>query len=86
LGLTQANLDELEQALREFNASKNEPRLATTERATQTETLPGLIRDASVMLRQEIDRLVNLFGRSHPNFVTGYRAARVIIDRTATHA
>jgi hypothetical protein len=84
LQVTQANLDELDQALQDFNASKVNPRTATAARMVQTESLPGLIRDASGILRNEIDRLVNLLRRSNPDFVSGYRAARLIVDRAAS--
>jgi len=43
------------------------------------------VRDNQEFLRKQIDRLVNLFGRTHPDFVAGYRKARVIVDRAATH-
>jgi hypothetical protein len=86
LQVTQANLDELNQALQEFNTSKANPRKATVERMTQTQSLPNLIREASNILRDRIDRLVNLLRRTNPGFVTGYNAARVIVDRAASHA
>jgi hypothetical protein len=86
LQVTQANLDELDQALQDFNASKEGPRQATTERMAQTESLPQLIREASEILRARIDRMVNLFRRTHPDFVAGYRGARVIVDRAASRA
>ncbi len=84
LQVTQANLDELDQALQDFNASKEGPRQATSERMAQTESLPQLIREGSEILRERIDRMVNLFRRSHPDFVAGYRGARVIVDRSAS--
>ena len=40
--MTQANLDELNQALEDFNAAKPGPRTATAARAAQTESLPAL--------------------------------------------
>lgn len=85
LQITQGNLEELDQKLQDFNDSKANPRAATIARKTQTESLPGLIRDASGMLRNEIDRLVNLFRRTNPDFVSGYRVARVIVDRGGRH-
>ena len=85
LHVTQANLDELGQALQDFNAAKASPRTATAERMAQTESLPSLIREASNILRNQIDRMVNLLRRSNPDFVTGYRAAREIVDRAASH-
>jgi len=86
LQVTQANLDELSQAIENFNAAKAGPRNAAAVRAAQTGSLPNLIREASTILRNQIDRMVNLFGRSNPEFVSGYRSVRVIVDRAATHA
>lgn len=40
----------------------------------------------SSILRERIDRMVNLFGRTHPDFVAGYDSARVIVDQAASHA
>ena len=84
LQVTQENLDELNEALQEFNASKSAPRAAIANRMAQTEALPQLITEANEILRNELDRMVNLFRRSHPDFVAAYRAARVIVDRVAT--
>jgi len=85
LQVTQANLDELSGALNDFNTAKAKPRHATATRVAQTESLPNLIREASTILRNQIDRMVNLFSRSNSEFVAGYRSARVIVDRAATH-
>jgi hypothetical protein len=43
------------------------------------------LRDTNDLLRNQLDRLVNLFRRSNPDFVAAYRGARVIVDRAATH-
>jgi len=84
--VTQANLDELDEALQTYQAAKAKPRTAVVERAVQTETLPALVRETSNILRDQIDRLVNLFRRTDPEFVAGYRSARVVVDRVAGHA
>jgi hypothetical protein len=84
LQVTQANIDEMSQALQDYNEAKAGPRQATTARMVQTESLSTLIREANDILRNEIDRMTNLFGRTHPQFVSNYQAARVIIDRAAT--
>lgn len=86
LQVTEANIDELDQALQDYNAAKAGPRQATATRVAQTESLSNLIREANDILRNQIDRLVNLFRRTHPQFVSSYLAARVIVDRMATHA
>jgi hypothetical protein len=82
--VTQANIDEFSQALQDYNETKVGPRQATTARMVQTESLSTLIREANDILRNEIDPMVNLFSRTHPQFVSNYQAARVIIDRAAT--
>jgi len=86
LHVTQANLDELTQALQTFATAKEQPRTETAERMAQTESLSNLIREANTILRNRIDRLVNLFRRLNPDFVAGYRGARVVVDRAATHS
>ena len=85
LNVTQANLDELTQTLQAFKASKERPREAVATRAAETQSLASLIRGASNILKNQIDRLVNLVGRSNSEFVSGYSNARVIVDRAATH-
>jgi hypothetical protein len=85
LQVTQANLDELEEALNNFSTLKSQPRTAAAERAAKTQSLESLIREGNRMLRDEVDRMVNLFSRSDPEFVAGYRSARVVVDRAATH-
>jgi hypothetical protein len=84
MNVTSASITEFTNALNNFNAAKVQPRTAVADRKAQTESLPSLIRDTSNLLRNQIDRLVNLFSRSHPDFVAGYKGARVIIDRAAT--
>jgi hypothetical protein len=86
LQVTQANIDELAAALQAFNAAKASPRTHAAERMAQTQSLASLIREMSGTLWNEIDPLVNLFRRTNPDLVAGYRAARVIVDRPATHA
>jgi hypothetical protein len=86
LQVTQANLDEFTQALADFDESRTGPREATATRKVQTESLRVMIQEATDILLNKIDRMVDLFGRTHPEFVAGYKNARVIVDRAATHA
>ena len=85
LQVTQANIDELHEALTEFDEAKTGPRTTTAARAALTASLPKLVKEATDILRNEIDRLVNLFSRTNPDFVAGYENARAIVDRAATH-
>jgi hypothetical protein len=51
----------------------------------KTASLPRLIRNANGILKNQLDRMVNLFQRSNPEFVAGYKVAREIVNRAATH-
>jgi hypothetical protein len=86
LQVTQANLDEFTQRIAAFNEMRTGPREATATHRADTQSLRRLIQEASDILRDRIDPMVDLFNRSHPDFVAGYKAARVIVDRPATHA
>ena len=86
LHVTQANLDEFTAALAAFNEARTGPREATATRKVQTELLRTKIQEATDILRNRLDRMVDLFSRTNPDFVAGYKNARVIVDRAATHA
>jgi hypothetical protein len=83
--VTQDNLTELGLAFQQFSDLKTDPRTAAAERSAQTQSLENIIREANTILRDQIDRMVSLFSRTDPNFVSGYEAARVVVDRVATH-
>jgi hypothetical protein len=82
LHVSAQNLAELDSAIADFNEAKSAPRAATANRMVQTEALSRLLREANDVLRNELDPMVNLFGRTDPEFVAAYRGARVIVDRT----
>ena len=85
LQVTQENLQEFTLSLQQFSNQKTQPRMASAERAALTQSLESVIRETNSILRDQIDRQVNLFSRTNPEFVAGYRAARVVVDRVATH-
>ena len=64
-----------------FAAVKNAPRAAVAGQAGATATLPDLIDAANTLLRDRLDKLVTKFRGSQPEFVAGYRSARVVVDR-----
>jgi hypothetical protein len=74
LQVTQENLQELTLKLQRFSDQKTQPRTASAERAARTNSLESLIREANSILRDQIDRMVNLFSRTDPQFVSGYQA------------
>lgn len=85
LQVTQGNLQEFTQKLQQFSTLKLQPRSDAVEHAAKTQSLASIMREANAILRNQIDRMVNLFSRTNPEFVSGYRAARVVVDRAATH-
>jgi len=74
----------LTQALQDFNEAKARPRQATVARSSQTKSVATLYREATGILHNQLDRMVNLYIRSHPDFVKRYIGVRSIIDRPAT--
>jgi len=86
LQVSAENLAELATAIDNFNEVKSAPRAATANRVAHTEALGQLIREASDVLRNELDPMVSLFVRTNPEFVAAYRAARVIVDRTGNRS
>jgi hypothetical protein len=82
--VTQAKIDDLNAAVDRFNSVRTSPRTAIADRVAQTKSIPFLIRETNAILLNEIDPMVNLFQPTHGEFVSGYRAARVIVDRAAT--
>ena len=86
LQVSAGNLAELATAIDNFKEVKSAPRAATANRVAHTGALSQLIREASDVLRNELDPMVNLFVRTNPEFVAAYRAARVIVDRTGNRS
>jgi len=84
LNVTQENIDELTQALQDFDEAKVGPRQATVARSAQTQSVATLYREATDILRNRLDPMVNLFIRSNPDFVKRYIGVRSIIDRPAS--
>lgn len=80
-GVTAADLTDLEAKTAAFSAAKPSPRVAISGRAAETATLPEAIQAVRLLLRNRIDKLMTKFRHTHPEFVAGYRAARVIVDR-----
>lgn len=84
--VTQDDLDELSTLKTRFAGVKGATRLAIVGRATQTNSLPEALNNTSRLLTRRLDRLITRFRRTHPEFVTGYEKARVIVNQAATNA
>ena len=80
-GVSDADVTALNALRASFAAVKNAPRTAVAGRAGATATLPDLIDAANTLLRDRVDKLVTKFRGSQPEFVAGYRSARVVVGR-----
>lgn len=81
-----ADVTALNTALAAFSTIKDSPRQAAVGRKAQTQSLPQLIADVRSIFRNEIDKLVTKKKKANPDFYAGYFAARIILNRAATHA
>jgi hypothetical protein len=48
--------------------------------------MPQLIANVRSIFRNEIDKMMTPYRKSNPDFYNGYFAARVTVNRAATHA
>lgn len=80
-GIVAADLTALDALVTKFHGVKTDPRALIAGRKGETDTIPDLIRATKSLLRNQLDKQMTRFKKSHPEFFAGYRAARVIVDR-----
>jgi hypothetical protein len=84
--VTAADVTALTTARTTFAEIMTGPGLAGAVRTAQTVSLPHLIAKERSIFRNEIDKMVTKKKKTNPDFYAGYFAARVIVNRPATHA
>jgi hypothetical protein len=83
----QADLDDLDQKIDDFNTALTRPRQIRTDIKGATDQIPALITAADRIAERQLDRLMERFKATNPDFYSAYQVARVIVDaggRTAT--
>lgn len=80
VGVSAAQLAELKAKTEIYSKSLPTNRTATSERSTQTDNLGVLIRDAVIIVKEQMDKLVVSFKALNPDFVSSYFNARIVID------
>ena len=85
-GILPADVTALDTARTAFKEMITVPRQAAASRKAQTQSLPQLIANVRSIFRNELDKMMTPFKKSNTDFYGGYFAARVIVDRAATHA
>jgi uncharacterized phage infection (PIP) family protein YhgE len=80
-GVIGADVTALDGLKTQFHNVKTTPRTAVAGRAAETSTLPGLITETTSLLRNRLDKQMTKYKKTQPEFYSGYRTARVIVDR-----
>ncbi|TRX71714.1 hypothetical protein [Carboxylicivirga sp. M1479] len=78
-GLTPELKSQLEEEVEDFKTTFSEPRQLITERKTNNELIGELIGDATEILSDKIDPLMELFNEDK-EFYLEYKSARMIVD------
>jgi hypothetical protein len=85
-GITAAELTEFNDAITALGEMKDAPRQAAVDRKVATMSLPDAITHVRKIYRNRIDKMMEKFKKSAPDFYAAYFAARIIIDRPGGHA
>ena len=79
-GLTAANLTALQTTIDGYQAKVPTPRNSAAQKKTIRENLKKLIQETDTVLKEQMDKTVVGFKASNPDFVSTYKANRIIID------
>ena len=79
-GLTAAGLTALQTEIDTYQAKVPTPRNSAAQKKTIRENLKKLIKEADTVLKEQMDKTVVGFKAAHPDFVSTYKANRIIID------
>lgn len=79
-GLIQESVTELLTTVDELNVLIGQPRIMLNSKYVELEAIDELLHEASELMNEQLDNLMLMFRESHPEFYSGYKRARVIID------
>jgi hypothetical protein len=78
--LAQTDLDDLKAKIGVFNTALTSPRQTRTKIKSATDQIPLAITEADRIAERQLDRLMERFKASNPDFYSAYQVARVIVD------
>jgi hypothetical protein len=78
--LAQSDLDDLKAKIDAFNVALERPRQAEAGSKSATDQLPDAIAAADRIVERQLDRLMERFRVSNPDFYSAFKVARVIVD------
>ena len=79
-GIDQTSIDELQTLRDELDVQLSAPRNAIIERKNQTIRIKTLVKEIDIVLKLQLDKLMEILKEDHPDFFTAYTNARVIVD------
>ena len=79
-GIDAADLLELQDLIDEWSAKSQVPRVAISERKAATASIPTLFKQADSILTKQMDKLMENFLTSDPDFYATYHNARRIVN------
>ncbi len=84
-GVTQAMLDDLKSRIAAYDAATKQVSSGMAERVGARTAVSDLFNQADQILKDEVDRMMQFFRVSAPEFYNDFRAARVIKDIGVRH-
>ncbi len=79
-GATPEALADFQADITAYKNSVHSPRLAQTNKSTHNENLDKYFKAEDTILNEQMDKVVMVFNKNYPDFVTSYGKARIIID------
>jgi hypothetical protein len=83
-GVTTATLANLQNAIAGYTATAPKPRAALSQRNTLQNNLIRLFKETDAVLKEQMDKLIVAFRKSHPDFYNTYFKLREIPDTHTT--
>jgi hypothetical protein len=83
-GITQDALNSLQTAIDTYSADTPKTRTAISQRKTTTANLAALFDETDTLLKDRLDRLVQIFKAAHPEFVQAYEVTRRVVKPPTT--
>ena len=80
-GVTEACLQELQDAIDAFSGSKNDPRQEISAGKANRIAIKGQFQTLATLMEDRLSRSLRKYARSHPEFYQRILAARKVIDR-----
>jgi hypothetical protein len=81
-----AEITALSEAITAFAGMKTAPRTAIASKSGATRSIASMVQSTRSVFRNQLDKLMTRFRRTHPEFYAGYFTARVIVNRAATRS